>query len=140
MLRRAGLFEERPFVENPFSSKTGPDCRSSDASLEAFLFRCRLAWPLASWYTPEVRDEARFHTPDFFPPLLTRPRGRPSGLKKPPLIAAIPPYARHACLADFHFSPGNWSASFKWYCRVSKETRVIVMPLIFRVSYLSVCI
>lgn len=90
MERRADLPLSRPEMGLLFSRSNGPAWMSSrdDNTEDLELRRVMERAPEAlSRKMPFPSDEAEFHSPAFFPAEMTSPRGAPSGVKKPALIA-----------------------------------------------------
>lgn len=79
---------------------------------------------------PLPRDEAEFHAPADFPFETTSPRGFPSGVKKPALMASRARFFRAASADVANSLPGPfaWSTTSNWWLRESKETPSNLMP------------
>lgn len=127
MDRRADLFASRPLIASPFSKSSGPAWMSSRApeAWDWLLRRKIVSAPDAfSAKMPLPREDAEFHAPLLCPSETTRPRGFPSGVKNPALMASSAP-----CLSatDWEVSktepgPNGWSMTRRRWVRESKET------------------
>ena len=122
-----------PFTCRPFSTSIGPArerrCRIFGDEFPSSRRMIALEPLVCSHHVP-LPSELGFHEPMDFPYVITRPRGRPSGVKNPPFTAASAWQARPASRLSFQIDagPSVWSAMASRCERESKVTPWKEMP------------
>ena len=104
-----GFLSDKPAIGLDFSRSMGPDWSSCDGGFLERTVHTELREILAPdgvWKNKPEPSEDLLNDPCFLPLVITIPSGLPSGVKKPALIAARPPWVSAAAAASTQIEAG----------------------------------